>query len=148
LNVALSVTTYLPAFPPAPVATFKLLRKLDHAFASLLEGEDNFTGEILPGFEKGKRAGMSGTDMVRCKSLVEATRVLIVEIMSKEIEFEREDDESSMDTDAMSVDRDSILDADEDVHDMDVARVYEATITQLGGMLENRTSYDAGSVVI
>ena len=91
---------------------------------------------------------MSGTDMVRCKSLVEATRVLIVEIMSKEIEFEREDDESSMDTDAMSVDRDSILDADEDVHDMDVARVYEATITQLGGMLENRTSYDAGSVVI
>lgn len=147
LNVALSVTTYLPAFPPAPVATFKLLRKLDHAFASLLKGEDNVTGDILPGFERGKRGGMSRTDMVRCKSLVEATRVLIVEVMSKEAELEHEtgDEESGMDTDNMSADREAAWDADEDVHDMDVARVYEATITQLGGILENSTAYDAGS---
>jgi hypothetical protein len=145
LNVALSVTTYLPAFPPAPVATFKLLRKLDHAFASLLKGEDTETGEILPGFEKGKKAGLSGTDMVRCKSLVEATRVLIVEVMSKEVELEREDEESGMDTDTTSIDRDTIWDIDEDVHDMDVARVYEATMTQLGGALEKKTDYDVSS---
>lgn len=145
LNVALSVTTYLPSFPPAPIATFKLLRKLDHTFASLLRGEDSETGEILPGFERGKRAGMSRTDMVRCKSLVEATRVLVVEVMSKEVEPERENSESGVETDAMSVDRESTWDADEDAHEMDVARVYEATITQLGEMLENKTSYDASS---
>ncbi|KIN05711.1 hypothetical protein OIDMADRAFT_154136 [Oidiodendron maius Zn] len=145
LNVALSVTTYLPSFPPAPVATFKLLGKLDHAFASLLKGEDNLTGEILPGFERGKRAGMSGTDMVRCKSLVEATRVLVVEVMSSGAEIDRDDEESGMDTDMMSTDRESTWDADQDVYDMDVARVYEATITQLGGVLETRSGYDAGS---
>lgn len=145
LNIALAVTTYLPSFPPAPVSTFKLLRKLDHAFASLLKGEDSETGEILPGFEAGKRGGMTRTDMVRCKSLVEATRVLIVEVMSKEPEPERDADESGIDTDAMSVDRETTWDADEDPHDMDVARVYEATITQLGTVLENKTSYDAGS---
>lgn len=103
------------------------------------------TGEILPGFEGGKRAGMSRTDMVRCKSLVETTRVLIVEIMSKEIQIEREDEESGTDMDGLSTDVGSAFDDDEDVHDMDVARVYEATITQLGGVLENKTSYDAGS---
>jgi hypothetical protein len=145
LNVALSVTTYLPAFPPAPVASFKLLRKLDHAFSSLLRGEDSLTGEILPGFERGRRAGMSRTDMVRCKGLVEATRVLVVEVMSREVELEKEDAESDMDTDAMSVDRESTWDDDEDPHDMDVARVYEATITQLGVFLENKTDYDDGS---
>jgi hypothetical protein len=146
LNIALSVTTYIRAFPPAPIATFKLLRKLDHVFASLLRGEDNVTGEILPGFHNGKRVSMTRTDMVRCKSLVETTRVLIVEVMSSEVEIERVDGESGTETDAMSIDRESTWDADEDVHYMDVARVYEATITQLGELLENKTGYDAGSV--
>jgi hypothetical protein len=45
----------------------------------------------------------------------------------------------------MGVDRETTWDADEDPHDMDVARVYEATITQLGTLLENKTGYDAGS---
>jgi hypothetical protein len=142
LNVALSVTTYLPSFPPAPVATFSLLKKLDHAFASLLKGEDILTGEILPGFEKGKRLGMSGTDMVRCRSLVEATRVLVVGVMSTGAEIDKDEDESGMDTDAMSVDRDSTWTADEDVYDMDVARVYESTITQLGRVLDHKAGYD------
>lgn len=106
------------------------------------------TGEILPGFETGKRAGMSRTDMVRCRSLVEATRVLVVEIMNKEAEPERGDEESGTDADAMSTGEDSNLDIDEDVHDMDVARVYEATITQLGGQLENKMSYEASSAPV
>jgi hypothetical protein len=63
LNIAGSVNTYLPAFPPSPKATFGLLRKMDHAFSSLLKGEDNDTGEILPGFEGGMRGGMSKTDV-------------------------------------------------------------------------------------
>ena len=63
-----------------------LLRKLDHAFASLLKGEDSVSGETLPGLENGRhsKGAMSRTDMVRCKSLVEATRVQIVEVMSKD----------------------------------------------------------------
>ena len=147
--MALSVTSYLPAFPPAPVSTFSILRKLDHAFASLLKGEDILTGELLPGFETGKRAGMSKTDMVRCKSLVEATRVLIVEVMSKEPEMESEageetGTETGAETDAMSVDVHSAWDGVEDKHDMDVARVYEGTIIQLNELLGNGTGCDAG----
>lgn len=84
---------------------------------------------------------MSRTDMVRCKSLVEATRVLVVEVMSKEVELENEgeDGESGMETDNMSLDRENTWDDDEDVHDMDVARVYEETIVQLGSVLGDTT---------
>ena len=147
LNIALFVTTYLSAFPPAPIATFALLRKLDHAFASLLKGLDSVTGESLPGFDNGKRGVMSRTDMVRCKSLVESTRVLIVEIMSNEAEEERDDPEKSgAETDATSVDDESAWGLDDEKHNMDVARVYEATITQLGELLSSKSGYDAGSV--
>lgn len=147
LNIILSVTTYLTAFPPAPVPTFRLLKKLDHAFASLLRGEDIVSGETLPGFENGRKAGMSKTDMVRCKSLVEATRVQVVEVMSKEPDVIREvgDDETGTETDAsaMSVDAASAWDDEDEGHNMDVARVYEATILQLGELLGSGTSYDA-----
>lgn len=139
LNIALSVTTYLPAFPPAPKASFGLVRKLDHAFASLLKGKDTFTGDVLPGFEGGKKVGMSKTDMVRCKSLVEVTRVSIVEVMSKENEVEPEEndpDSSAIDTDD-AMDVESNWDADEDKHNMDIARVYEETMMQLGELLES-----------
>lgn len=61
LNIAGAVSTYMAAFPPAPIATFQVLRKLDHAFASLLMGRDVDSGEGLPGFEMefGGRSGMS-----------------------------------------------------------------------------------------
>lgn len=121
------------------------MRKLDHAFASLLKGEDTITGEILPGFEAGKRAGMSGTDMVRCKSIVEITRVAVVEAMSKEGETEEEDgaDDSVAEIDD-AMDVGSSWDADEDRHNMDIARVYEETIMQLGELLEGKAGYDTG----
>lgn len=134
MNIALSVTSYLSAFPPAPRATFGLLRKLDHAFASLLKGEDSVTGEILPGFSGGMRAGMTKTDMVRCKSLVEQTRVLVVDVMGKEPILERDIDESSAETD---VDMESTEGGpEEEKYEMDVAQVYEQTIVQLGGLLD------------
>jgi hypothetical protein len=132
LNIAGSVNTYLPAFPPSPKATFGLLRKLDHAFSSLLKGEDSDTGEILPGFGGGMQGGMSKTDMVRCKGLVEGTRVLIVDVMSKEPELE-EDVEESEETD---VEENTGTDAEEQNFEMDVARVYEQTIVQLGERLD------------
>jgi len=147
LNVALAVTSYLPAFPASSKAMFALIRKLDHAFSSLLRGEDTFTGAVLPGFE-GRRGGMSRTDMVRCKGLVESTRVMVVEVMGKEIEEETENgvDVSGTETDAsMDMDMESAWDPEDDKHQMDVARVYEATILALGEQLESKTAYDVSS---
>lgn len=148
MNIALAVTTYISAFPPAPVPTFSLLRKLDHAFASLLKGEDIVTGEALPGFENQKQV-MSRTDMVRCKSLVEATRVQIVNIMSKDSGYQSSriqtdtEDEAGMETESTSVDMHSTFDDDDDNdnYDMEVAKVYEATIVQLGESLGS-SAYD------
>lgn len=149
LNIALSFSTYLPAFPPDPVPTFALLLKLDHAFASLLLGQDVDSGYALPGFQ-GKRGGMTRTDMVRCKSLVEGMRVLIVEVMSKEGLVDNTDpvdtdtnEQTGTDTDmdAAYGDNESAWD-DERSHDMDVARVFEKTIVQLGESLGSSTGYD------
>ncbi|KAK7911990.1 hypothetical protein PG985_014471 [Apiospora marii] len=97
LNIALAFTEYIEAFNPAPTATFLLLKKLDHCFASLLAGKDIRTGETLPGFEQNTRKGMTRTDMVRCKSLAEQTRLLIAVVMSNVDEVETylpEEDES------------------------------------------------------
>ncbi|KUJ18065.1 uncharacterized protein LY89DRAFT_706653 [Mollisia scopiformis] len=137
LNIAGSVTSYLTAFPPSPRATFGLLKKLDHAFASLLKGEDDVTGEILPGFSGGMRAGMSKTDMIRCKSLVEQTRVIVVDVMGKEPILEIDVDESGAETDAEM--ESTGWDAEELKYEMDVARVYEQTIVLLGEKLEGGT---------
>ncbi len=138
LSIAGSVNTYLPAFPPSPKSTFGLLRKLDHAFSSLLKGEDSDTGELLPGFDRGLRAGMSKTDMVRCKGLVEATRVLIVDVMNKEPEPIEPMDENDGETD---LEEDSGMDVEERKVEMDVARVYEQTIVQLGERLEENGGF-------
>jgi hypothetical protein len=142
LNIAGSVNSYLPAFPPSPKATFGLLRKMDHAFSSLLKGEDSDTGEILPGFEGGMRGGMSKTDMVRCKGLVEGTRVLIVDVMSKEPGMEEDADVSEAET---NLEDDTGIDADERKFEMDVARVYEQTIMQLGERLDGNGGFGAVS---
>jgi hypothetical protein len=136
------VNNYLPAFPPSPRGTFALLRKLDHAFASLMQGEDSVTGEILPGFEGGMRAGLSKTDMVRIKGLVEATRVLVVDVMGEEPKLGKDVDESDADTD---VDTESAWDPENVTYEMDVARVYEQTIVKLGELLEGTSGFQAVS---
>ena len=143
LNIASEFNTWVTAFPPAPTATFSILRKLDHCFASLLSGEDIETHETLPGFENGLRSGMSRTDMVRCKSIVQHARVVIVDVMSKQPE-EEDDAESREQTadegESSGVDGPSRRgfvgwdDDDEDLY-MDVARVYENTLVKLGETL-------------
>jgi hypothetical protein len=146
LNIANEFTTWLDSFPPSASATFSVLGKLDHCFASLLKGRDIETNEPLPGFDSGSRSGMSRTDMVRCKSLVEQTRVLIVDVMSKEAEeLDGDDDDDEMDeSDApgQSETEDErprwgpgAWDEDDDRLHMDVARVYENTLVQLGETL-------------
>lgn len=98
------------------------------------------TKETLPGFENGLRAGMTTTDMVRCRSLVEQTRVLIVEVMSGgDADDEDEDDdetatETETDTETETEGgrpRPLAYDIDEESMHLDAARIYENTIIQL-----------------
>ncbi|KAF4810406.1 hypothetical protein CGCSCA5_v010698 [Colletotrichum siamense] len=135
LNIAGDFTQWIVAFPPSPRATFSVLTKLDHCFASLLTGRDIDTGDSLPGFENGLRAGMTTTDMVRCRSSVEHTRLVIVEVLGREPDNDGEEEED-FDTEAESDDRARLVwDEDDDRLYMDVARVYEHTIVQLGKKL-------------
>jgi len=138
------VASYLPSFPAAPKATLKLLKKLDHAFSSLLKGEDSITGDILPGFESGSKKVMSRTDMVRVNSLVQSTRVIVVEAMSKEIEDEpRSPSSEHSDTDMDEIYGDIEKYVDED--DMGIATVYADTITVLGDLLQTGVLPGSGS---
>jgi len=131
LTLALLTVNYIPGFPAVPRTMFRLLDKLDSAFASLIQGKDIETGETLPGFLN--RKGMSGTEKVRIKSLVERTRVTVVEVMSKgeydvDIEEGQTEDEE---------DDDDILDYDAGTDfDMEIARVYDKALVELGDTLE------------
>lgn len=134
LKLASDFTQYVRSFPPSPKASFDLLGKLDHCFSSLLSGQDVDSKETLPGFENGLRAGMTVTDMVRCRSLVEQTRVLMVEVLSGDAEDEEEDEEGEEDDD----DDDDYGDGwniDQDKMHLDAARIYENTIVELGTRL-------------
>ena len=140
----------MTGLPSSPAPTFAILRKLDHCFASLLAGEDVDTKEPLPGFERGPSAGMSRTHMVRCKSLVQQARVLIVEVMNKDkgdgprvAETDDDEDEDNdegkvteTETEAENgLDGPQAWNEDEERLYMDVARVYEKTLVKLGETL-------------
>ncbi|KAF2100876.1 hypothetical protein NA57DRAFT_37069 [Rhizodiscina lignyota] len=162
LNLALLAANFLPDLPPSPKATFRLLSKLDLAFASLLQGRNVETGEPLPGF--GNRT-VNGTEKVRIKSLVDRTRICVVEAMSKADADEDDIDEEDMtgteteddpDDFNMSSDMENELmnrntnDLTEDSMDegnasgvrepqgdwdMHVAKVYDRTVVELGDTL-------------
>lgn len=150
-------------FPPQPEPLFTVLDKLDCCFASLLSGQDIDTKETLPGFENGIRGVITKTDMVRCKSIVEQTRVVIVDVMSKqpgediadkddESETEESDTEKEI-TEAETTDTEGNYsaaestgfvdpnweDPDDELY-MDVARVYERTLVQLGEVMDQVAS--------
>lgn len=142
LNIAQTVQTSLPAFPYSPQSTFKLLNKLDLAFASLLQGSDVQTEERLPGFE-GRRGKLSTTDKVRIRGTVERTRVAVVEVAGKDVPV---DENTSMVQSATDTDEDmfsedtSITETREGGGhrrwEMDIARVYERTLVELGASLD------------
>lgn len=98
LNVALAFNTYLPSFTPSPRPTFALLKKLDHCFASLILGRDAKSGVPLPAFQSGTR-GFTRTDMVRCKSIADETRMLVATVMSEEPDVENFVDDDDDDDD-------------------------------------------------
>lgn len=144
LTIALSVTTSLQSFPFTPRPTFSFLRKLDLAFSSLLKGVSVETGQPLPGFDGGK-GQLSTTEKVRIRGIVERTRVAVVGVAGKEeslvdvkstplTETDTEDDFN------MTADDDDVENAeDESSHrrwEMDIARVYERTIVELGMALD------------
>jgi Subunit 11 of the general transcription factor TFIIH len=118
---------------------FKLLRKLDFAFGSLIAGRDLDTNEALSGFSLGR--GVTMTEKVRIKSLVERTRVIVVHVINSNDEIGEEEegeDEEQEDTEDEGY-GDMEMDMDDREGDarweMEVARVYDRTIVGLGGMM-------------
>ncbi|WEW59863.1 hypothetical protein PRK78_005344 [Emydomyces testavorans] len=142
------LNTYLPDYPFSPKSTFRLVRKLDAMFASLLQGEDVETGQGLPGFET-RRNQVSMTEKVRIKSIAESTRITILDVQDQgepsEFDFEDDGDEAGEkdDTDDDKVDmEDDDFGTGEYVDapgpgrwEMESARVYERTIQLLGDEL-------------
>ncbi|KAK1149997.1 hypothetical protein N8T08_003555 [Aspergillus melleus] len=150
ISLAVLINTYLPDYPFTPKPTFRLLRKLDTVFASLLTGEDADSGTPLSGFET-RRNVVSMTEKVRIKSIAETCRVTVVEARETVDELADEDDDSDDDDELEMEDvygtrgasnPNPNSNADADVYadapgrwEMETARVYEKTIQLLGDEL-------------
>jgi hypothetical protein len=138
LNIANALNEYMARFPFAPKPTLQLLQKLDFAFSSLLHGEDVETGEQLPGFESGRK--VTTTEKVRLRSLVESTRVEVVEIsrksrVSEDLESGIEDvTETELESEGFS--QIPGHENERSKMDLDVARVYQRTLADLSESLD------------
>ncbi|GAM83120.1 hypothetical protein ANO11243_011060 [Dothideomycetidae sp. 11243] len=140
ISIALLTSTMIPAFPASPRHLFRLLGKLDHAFASLLQGRDAETGDTLPGFPFGRK--VSTTEKVRIKSLVERTRLAVTRIIAAG-EFDQEDDPLT-DENADGTDGDLVIDGVDDGFTdtgfedwgLEVAKVYDKTLQDIGDSMD------------
>ena len=121
-----------------------LLYKLDVALSSLLQGCNVETGEPLPGVE-GNRGKPTTTEKVRIRGIVSKTRIAIFDVASKSNGEEETQDGTETDAGTglgMITDEDSMslshaIDLDDRADwEMDVARVYERTIVELGLTLD------------
>jgi hypothetical protein len=167
INLALLLSTVVASMPVQPKPLFRCLGVLDACFASLIQGRDVETGEALPGFagsssagsEGGsrlRRKGVSDTEKVRIRSLVERTRVAVVEAFKRgEVDVSDDTQRAAVSEDTDMDDGDGLVlegealdtegedDAEEDglgsggaSWDMQVARVYDRTVQELGDALE------------
>ncbi|RHZ66939.1 hypothetical protein CDV55_102644 [Aspergillus turcosus] len=139
ISLAVLVNSYLPDFPFSPKPTFRLLRKLDAVFASLLLGEDVESGAPLSGFENNRNL-ISMTEKVRIKSIAETCRVAVVEAREKDKSVVGEEgDENSSDDEDEDMDGDGAFVTEEYESigrwEMETAKVYERTIELLGDEL-------------
>ncbi|KAE8145072.1 hypothetical protein BDV25DRAFT_165464 [Aspergillus avenaceus] len=140
ISLAVYINTYLSEYPFSPKATFRLLKKLDSVFASLLTGEDAESGMPLSGFET-RHNLVSMTEKVRIKSIAESCRVAVVEAREQidELTDEGQDDTSDESDDDDNDDMNDVFGADEyptpGRWEMETARVYEKTIQLLGDEL-------------
>lgn len=130
ISLAVLLNTCLPSYPFAPRSTFRVLRKLDSIFASLLTGvgvEAEAEETPLAGFEN-RRDVVSMTEKVRIKSVAEGARVVVFGVRQGEEDNEdsggegEEEGEDGSDEDEGGVGR----------WEMEAARVYERTIQLLG----------------
>ena len=141
LTIALTICSCLPSFPFSPRASFRLLHKLDGAFFSMLQGTNFETGEALPGFEGG-RSKPSTTERVRIRGVVEKTRVTMVEVAGKggstidAGSIAPTDAESTTDFDEADSMEITQREENDGRWEMEVARVYEKTIEELGMVLD------------
>lgn len=145
LTIALTACTNLPSFPFSPRPTFHLFNKLDMAFFSLLRGINAESSERLPGFEGG-RAKLSTTEKVRMRGLVERTRVAVVEVAGAGGSVTEAGSVTATDDDLTTDgDDDDGNDAMQGLQiegnhgrwEMEIARVYEKTIVELGLALDS-----------
>ncbi|KAL8713191.1 MAG: hypothetical protein Q9220_002712, partial [cf. Caloplaca sp. 1 TL-2023] len=151
LTIALTVATSLPSFPFTPRPTFQILQKLDLAFASLLKGVNVETGEALPGFGGG-RGKISTTEKVRMRGIIERTRIVVVDVAGKDgsVAGTARNYASQTDTeDDFNMTEDTDMDdlENESSHrrwEMDIARVYEKTIVELGLALDTSGTGSGG----
>lgn len=140
--------SFLPSYPFAPRATFRLLGKLDSVFASLLTGLGAETGLPIPGFEGG-RGLVSMTEKVRIKSIAESCRVAVVEARVRGDGGEGEGEASVATDEEEEEDMAGSVDAEgfgETVGrwEMEAARVYEKTIQLLGDELGKQGEFEGG----
>lgn len=115
------------------------MRKLDLAFTSLLQGVNIETGLALSGFESG-RGKLSTTEKVRLRGLVEGSRLAVVGVAgaggddndigrNARSRMESEDELTADDLDPMWQDD---IDEGSAGWEMEIARVYERTLIELG----------------
>ena len=121
-----------------------MLQKLDVAFSSLLKGRHAETGDALPGFESG-RGKMSTTEKVRLRGLVACTRVTVIDVAAGGTSGTSETNSATDTEDGIMIDANTEMgdeDDEDDVHnhhrrwEMELARVYERTIIELGIALD------------
>jgi len=127
----------IPSFPASPRHLFRLIGKLDHAFASLLQGRDTETGDLLPGFDRGRK--VNTTEKVRIKSLIERTRVAVTNVMANgDIEEDDGTDTAATEDEEGDLILDEIEDDVPQMTDwsMQVAKVYDITLVTLGESLQ------------
>lgn len=92
LSLATILCSYLPAFSFAPDPTFRMIRKLDMAFSSLLRGPP-----LSPSTVDSRQNLVSLTDQVRIRSVTELTRVSVVDMLSSRHQPTAQKDESEVD---------------------------------------------------
>jgi Subunit 11 of the general transcription factor TFIIH len=136
ISLAGLVNTYLPEYPSGGTSAtkpiFRLLRKFDVMFASLLVGEDVESGVPLSGFEGGSVVSM--TEKVRIKSVAETSRIVVVEMEVGDVDVYDDEDEDEEEEYGMDIDED-IDGIESRTWEMEAARVYERTIQYLGDEL-------------
>lgn len=110
-----------------------------------MRGVDVDTGLVLPGFEGG-RGKLSTTEKVRLRGLVQSSRLAVVEVAGRYGDINETDNGARSrlptddefltddDTDAM---RDEEFDQVSAGWEMEIARIYERTLVELGSSLNS-----------